>query len=241
MTASWSAAAAPRSARAGRDRGHQREGPVAGCPLAADPGRHQPAFPAESRRTSRWCRATPRPCQTSTARCLMAPPMGAGEQADELRDTASYRSEIDGIPDRPAHVQSTLRSVRPCLARSSALLTSAALVWEVSDEPDDRLPRGRAGCTRPDQALPTAFTAVVTMVVIAALAGRLTSWPHENLKLPGWVAGPGEKLLHVEGRLPDRPGGDARPGSGGDDRGGEDRGNRERRPGQRGRGRKPCT
>ncbi len=55
----------------------------------------------------------------------------------------------------------------------------------------------------------TAFIAVVTMIVIAAVVGGYIL-AHENLILPGWVPVLGKSYLHAEGRLPDRPGADAR-------------------------------
>ncbi len=75
----------------------------------------------------------------------------------------------------------------------------------------------------------TAFIAVVTMVVIAAAVGGYIL-AHENLKLPGWVPVLRPRLLHPQGRVPDRPGGDPGAGPGGHDRRREDRRSGERRP-----------
>ena len=92
----------------------------------------------------------------------------------------------------------------------------------------------KAGCSVRDQIerYRTAFISVVTMIVIAAAVGGYIL-AHENLHLPELGAGARARLLHAEGRVPDRPGGHAGPGPGGDDRRREGRRNRERRPAQR--------
>ena len=83
---------------------------AAARPRAAAAAGHAPGLSgAKSRRISRSCRATRRRCPNTTAPCRRAQPMGAGEQADELHDTASSL----------VYVPSTPHSVRPCLACSS--------------------------------------------------------------------------------------------------------------------------
>jgi threonine synthase len=54
----------------------------------------------------------------------IAPTVDAFETSEDLRIGASYRSETDGVSDRPAHVPSTLRSLRPTSARSSDVSAS---------------------------------------------------------------------------------------------------------------------
>ena len=95
--------------------------------------------------------------------------------------------------------------------------------------------RGRAERPRPDRALPHGVHRGGHDDRDRGGRGRL----HPRAREPQAAelgTGAGEKLLHAEGRLPDRPGGDARPGPGGDDRRREDRGNRERGPAERRRG-----
>ena len=80
----------------------------------------------------------------------------------------------------------------------------------------------------------SAFIAVVTMIVIAAVVGGYIL-AHENLILPGWVPVLGKNYYTLKADFQTAQALTPGPGPGGDDRRREDRGNRERRPARRGR------